>query len=149
MLRKYRMGFDLKALVLFMIIMLPTWVWASSPAPNDVLRAPSATPVLDGIGTACQVVFLFVLCAFLHQNRRGTTIGPLLILCIISALLYYLGWGLYYAGLTSWPVILLMTLPPCLAFGFYALHQRCYIALVPIGLFTVCHMVSAFVNHIF
>lgn len=147
MLRKYRMGFDIFALLLFLLIMLPTWLWAVFPAPVDILRAPSRTPVWDGVGMVCQIVFVFLLCTFLHEGRRGLAMEPMLFCCIMSTVLYYAGWGLYYAGVTAWPVILLMTLPPCLAFGFWALHQRCRIALIPIGGFMVCHLIGAVVNH--
>lgn len=147
MLRKYRMGFDIFALLLFLLIMLPTWLWAVFPAPVDILRTPSRTPVWDGVGRVCQIVFVFLLCTFLHEGRRGLAMGPMLFCCIMSTVLYYAGWGLYYAGVTAWPVILLMTLPPCLAFGFWAMHQRCRIALIPIGGFMVCHLIGAVVNH--
>lgn len=147
MLRKYRMGFDVFALLLFLLIMLPTWLWMAFPAPDDVLRAPSRTPALDGIGMVCQIVFVFLLCTFLHEGRRGLAMGPMLLGCLCCIGLYFAGWVMYYAGITAWPVILLMTLPPCLAFGFWALHQRCHIALIPIGGFMVCHLIGAVVNH--
>lgn len=148
MFRQYRMGFDFWALVLFLLIMLPTWLWLVVPAPNDVLRSESVTPFLDGIGTFCQMFFLFLLCAFLNQGRRGLMPGVLLFLCIGCVLVYFSGWALYYSGQAGEFTILLLTLPPCLAFLFYALHQKCFAALIPIGIFTVCHMVSAYLNHI-
>ena len=147
MFRQYRMGFDFWALILFLLIMLPTWLWLAIPAPNDVLRSESLTPVLDGIGTFCQVIFLFLLTTFLNKGRRGLALGPMLLCCLLCTVLYYAGWGLYYAGIVAWPVILLMTLPPCFAFGFWAMHQRCWIALIPIGIFTLCHLGSAWINH--
>ena len=45
--KKYRLGFDIWALVLFLSVMIPTIIWTFVPAPNDILRAESTTPVLD------------------------------------------------------------------------------------------------------
>ena len=54
MLKKYRFGFDAAALVLFIIVMIPTFIWLAVPAPDDVLRKVSETPVTDMIGSICQ-----------------------------------------------------------------------------------------------
>ena len=42
-MKKYRFGFDVWALVLFFIIMIPNFVWFVVPAPNDILRGESIT----------------------------------------------------------------------------------------------------------
>lgn len=36
-LKKYKLSFDIWGLLLFLIIMIPDFVWFSVPAPNDVL----------------------------------------------------------------------------------------------------------------
>lgn len=38
MLKKYEFGFDVGCLLLFLIIMIPNFIWFAAPAPNDVLR---------------------------------------------------------------------------------------------------------------
>lgn len=43
MLKKYRLGFDLWGLILFLITMLPTFVWLAAPEEGDVLSVESAT----------------------------------------------------------------------------------------------------------
>ena len=43
MLKKYRFGFDVQGLLLFIVIMIPNFIWFDLPAPNDILRADSAT----------------------------------------------------------------------------------------------------------
>lgn len=144
---KYRMGFDGWALLLFAALMLPTILWTVFPVPHDVLRNPSAVPWLDTIGTVCQVVFLFLLCAVRYSEEQENRSKGFLIGCILFGLIYAVGWVLYYAGLVNGAVILLLTLPPCLCFAFYALYWHCYVALVPIGIFTVCHLLSACMTH--
>jgi len=45
-------------------------------------------------------------------------------------------------------VILGMTVIPCFAFLFFALDRKNGVALVPIGGFTVCHVVFGVINFI-
>ena len=52
-LGKYGFGFDVAGLILFLLVMVPTFIWMAVPAPNDVLRAESVTPIVDAIGFVC------------------------------------------------------------------------------------------------
>ena len=56
MCEKYKFGFDIWGLILFLVIMLPNFIWFAVPAPNDILRVESVTKVADAIGSVCQVV---------------------------------------------------------------------------------------------
>jgi hypothetical protein len=47
LLKPYRFGFDIWGLLLFLLVMLPNFIWFAVPAPNDVLRAESVTPITD------------------------------------------------------------------------------------------------------
>ena len=47
MLKKYKLSFDIWGLLLFLIIMIPNFIWFLYPAPNDVLRADSVTGGID------------------------------------------------------------------------------------------------------
>ena len=58
--KHYRFGFDIWALFLFLSIMIPTIVWAFIPAPIDILRTESATPVVDTIASVCHLIFAIV-----------------------------------------------------------------------------------------
>lgn len=49
MLKKYEFGFDVGCLLLFLIIMIPNFIWFAAPAPNDVLRMDSITETLDSV----------------------------------------------------------------------------------------------------
>ena len=44
---RYRFGFDFWGLLLFLLVMAPSFIWFAVPAPNDILRAESVTPVVD------------------------------------------------------------------------------------------------------
>ncbi|MBQ8314954.1 MAG: hypothetical protein IJX95_04345 [Lachnospiraceae bacterium] len=146
--KNYKFGFDIWGLILFLVIMIPNFIWFAVPAPNDILRAESVTKVADAIGSVCQVAMVVSLCALMHKERKKISINPLILAVIGCCLLYYLCWILYYTGMANTVVILGMTVVPCLAFLFFALDRKNGIALIPIGGFTICHMIFGVVNFI-
>lgn len=146
MLKKYKFGFDIWGLVIFLIVMIPTFIWSAVPAPNDILRNESKTQIIDVIGSVCQVLFVAILCFLINKERKKLRFLLLIIAAIISIIIYFAGWILYYCGNISPLVILSLTLPPCLAFFFFALDRRNFLAVFPIVCFTVCHLVYGIVN---
>lgn len=148
MLKKYKMGFDIWALVVFLIIMIPNFIWSAVPAPNDILRTESATKVIDAIGSVAQVVMIFALCAIINNERNTLGFTKTIVVMISCMVIYYCSWVFYYLGVTNWLVIIGLTIPPCLAFLFFAIDRKNYISVIPIAIFTVCHMVFGVVNFV-
>lgn len=148
MLKKYRFGFDVQGLLLFMVIMVPNFIWFDLPAPNDILRADSATEAFDTTASVCQVLMVIALCILINKERKRLSITPLIAAVVVCCLLYFASWIFYYTGITNTVVILGLTLPPCLAFLFFAIDRKNIIAVVPILLFTICHLIYATVNYI-
>ena len=70
-LKNYKFGFDPWGLGLFLVIMLPNCIWFAVPAPNDILRAESVTPLLDTVGQVLQVVLAAALCGVVNTARSG------------------------------------------------------------------------------
>lgn len=145
-MKKYKLAFEPWGLLVFLLIMLPNFVWFAVPAPNDVLRQESVTPVLDGIASVCQVLFAVALCGIVNRTREKLRLTPLIAASLCCGGLYAAGWIFYYAGFSGPPVILLLTLPPCLCFFFFALDRKNCIAAVPIAVFTVCHLIYSIAN---
>lgn len=148
MLRKYRVGIDFGGLILFFVIMLPNFIWFSIPAPNDVLRTDSVTPHIDMIASIFQVLMIVVLCVLINKERRKLRLSSLMIITMISLLLYFACWIFYYMGITNGMIIIGMTVFPCLAFLFFAVDRKKIIAIGPILIFMVCHMLYGFANFI-
>lgn len=145
-MKKYKLAFDPWGLLVFLLIMIPNFVWFAVPAPNDVLRRESVTPLLDGIASVCQVLFAATLCGIVSRTREKLRLTPLLLASLCCGGLYAAGWIFYYAGLAGPPVILLLVLPPCLCFFFFALDRKNYVAVIPIAGFTVCHLIYSIAN---
>lgn len=146
-MRGYRLGFDPWALCLFLALMAPNFFWSAVPAPCDVLRGESATQALDSFASLCQVLSVGLMCLPLYKGQREKrAFGPWAKAALGCLCLYYLGWAFYYRGLAAFWVILLLTLPPCLALLSYILHRKNWPAALPAALFTVCHLVYAAVN---
>ena len=69
-LKEYKFGFNIYGLLLFLIIMIPNFIWFAAPAPNDVLRTESVTEVIDTIASVCQVLMVIALCIFVTTSLQ-------------------------------------------------------------------------------
>ena len=147
-LQNYRFGFDFWGLLLFLLVMLPNFIWFAVPAPNDVLRTDSITPVVDIIASVCQVLTIACLCFLINEERGKLRFSPLVIAAVICVAIYYLGWALYYSGIANTWVILLLTLPPCLAFILFAIDRKNLPAMLFASVFAVGHLIFALVNFV-
>ncbi len=145
-MRKYRIAFDHWGLLLFLLVMVPNFIWFALPAPHDILREASATEFLDMIASVCQVLLVAALCGIENTKRAPLRLTPLISGSIACGLLYYMGWILYYLGFVDPPVILLLTVPPCLAFLLFAIDRKNFPAVVPAAIFSLCHLIYGVVN---
>lgn len=148
MLKKYKLGFDTWSFVLFLIIMIPNFIWFVVPAPNDILRVSSITKIPDMIAFVCQVLMIGVLCTLINQERKKLSITPFIIAVIICSLLYFASWIIYYLGIVNTIVILGLTIPPCLAFLFWAIDRKNLVAVILGLIFTICHFIYGMVNFV-
>lgn len=89
---KYKAGFEPWGAVLFGLVMIPNFIWFAVPAPNDVLRADSVTPITDTIASVCQVIFVAALCFITRRERAGLKINVLTSAVICCLSVYYAGW---------------------------------------------------------
>ena len=147
-MRKYKMGFDLWGPLLFLAIMLPNIIWFLVPAPTDILRNTSITPVVDTVASVFQVIMVAAICML-----RNTTGGSPMDVgwkygITVAVLLYFAGWVLYYAGMTNVVVIMDLCVAPCVAFILFALARKNTVALVAAIGFIVCHMYYGIVNFV-
>lgn len=148
MLKKYKMRFNVWGLILFLIIMIPNFYWFTVPAPNDILRTESVTAKLDIIASVCQVLMLIALCILINIDCKKHRFSLLILATIISCICYFIGWIFYYKGIINTLVILDLCILPCLAFLFYAIDRKNKIAVVPIVIFMICHLIYGIVNYI-
>ncbi len=148
MTNKYKISFDIRALLLFLIIMLPNFIWYAFPAPNDILRADSVTQTIDSITSILQVLMIIALCALKNTESKKLSATPLIIGTGLCCLLYYISWLAYYNGFVGVFVILGLTLPPSIAFLLYAIDRKNLFASLLSILFTVGHTIYAVVNFI-
>lgn len=142
--KQYRFGFDIWTLVLFMAVMTPTIIWAFVSAPNDILRTESATPAVDTIASILQFMAVASLCAVINKEAGKVRLSPLVILPALCVLIYYAGWVVYYCGISAPRVILMMTVPPCLALILYAADRKNLPAAILASGFAICHLIFAF-----
>lgn len=147
-MKKYKLGFEVRGLIQFLIIMLPNFIWFAVPAPNDILRAESVTETIDLIGSICQVIMVAALCVLVNKDQSKFKLTPLIIGVIVCVIGYLAGWIFYYCGTANAAVVLTLTAPPCTAFLLFALDRKNYITLIPAVGFTVCHLIYGIANFI-
>lgn len=147
-MKKYKLGFEVRGLILFLIIMLPNFIWFPVPAPNDILRAESVTETVDLIGSICQVIMVGALCFLVNKEQSKFKLTPLIIGMIVCVIGYLSSWIFYYCGTANTAVVLALTVFPCAAFLLFALDRKNYIALIPSAGFTVCHLIYGIANFI-
>lgn len=147
-IKKYRLGFDVGALILFLMIMCPNFIWFAVPAPNDILRGDSATMAVDGIAQIFQIIMVASLCVIINDSGRKPMSGKMKFVIAALCAFYLSGWFSYYAGFTNKIVILDLCVAPCVAFIVYACVRKNIVALVSAGVFMVCHLIYGVVNFI-
>lgn len=148
MLKNCKLSFEIWGLLLFLIVMIPNFIWFAIPAPNDILRAKSITEMVDTVASVCQILMIVAICIIRNRESKKLCISPFIIMAAACYLLYVASWIAYYSGMTNVVVILGLTIPPCLAFLFFAIDRKNGIALIPISIFTICHLVYGAVNFI-
>lgn len=146
--KKYKLSFEIWGFLLFLIVMIPNFIWFAIPAPNDLLRTDSITETIDAIASICQVIMVIALCIFKNRESKKLGITPFIIISTGCCLLYFVSWIVYYAGIGNAVVILGLTILPCLTFLFFAIDRKNGIALIPISVFTICHLIYGIVNFI-
>ncbi len=145
-IKSYKFGFNISAVVIFLLIMLPNIIWFFVPAQNDILRNESSTQVLDVFVTVFQIMMLAALCLIKNVNAHKIKISLFIILSATFGLFYYICWILYYSGVVHEVVLLGLCIFPCCSFLFYGIDRKNYIALVPISVFAVLHLISSIIN---
>ena len=78
-MKNYKFTFDVWGLAVFLIIMIPNFIWFAVPAPDDILRSESKTAVVDAIGSVCQVLFAAALCLIKNKDCGKLRITPKII----------------------------------------------------------------------
>ena len=145
-LKKYKLCFEIWGLLLFLLVMIPNFIWFAVPASNDILRADSVTEPLDIAASVCQVLMVAALCIFRNRQSKCLRMTSWIGIVIGCLILYFTCWILYYAGIVNAIVVLGLILPPCFAFLFFAIDRKNGIAVIPAAAFTICHLIYGVVN---
>lgn len=147
-LKKYKFEFDIWGFVLFLVIMIPNFIWFKIPASNDILRTESVTPLTDTIASIFQVIMVITLCILRNSGYEKTIPRAYRISIIICVLLYFAGWAMYYLGFANSVVIFDLTVIPCAVFILFSLARKNLIAGAFAIAFFICHLIFSVANFI-
>lgn len=146
-MKKYVFKFYYPSLLLFILTMIPTIFWSIFPAIDDVLRVKSNTPKLDIFTSFFQVGFILILCFFVNKDSNQLKLNSIYMHIVTFCLtVYYVSWIIYYLGIHTLSILLLLALMPSLLFLCFAIDRKNYIALIPIFFFTVGHFIFTISN---
>lgn len=148
MFKNYKLSFDPWCLILFLIIMIPNLIWFIIPAPNDILRISSTAEIFDTLSSIFQVLMLIALCFFRNTKSKPIGLSPFTIATLICCLSYFACWIFYYSDIINHIIILGLAAFPCLAFLLFDIDRKNWLALTPILIFTICHIISTLINFV-
>lgn len=147
-MKRYRFGLDWWGLALFLLVMAPNLVWFLVPAPSDVLRLPSRTPVLDTVASVVQIFLVASLCLLRRMDAKVPDKNY--ILPIVGTLVgYWICWACYYGGTTCPIMLLAMCVLPCASLLLWAAFRRNRPALVFGSLFLLLHGAYGVLNFLY
>lgn len=140
MLKKYRVGFEAWAAVLFVLIMLPNVIWYALPErPFSLLSIQNPLPAVDAVSSTARVLMVACLCFLKNRDIQPLRLGPLILACALCVLAYYVMWALYFAGVTPALAVCGLCVFPCAAFVLFSIGRKNFPALAFALVFTVCH----------
>ena len=146
MFQNYKLGFDVGALILSGILILPTLI-------QNVLFggggfSQTATPELDTVAWIMLGLTVVTLC--LASNRRHKKLSRKNFLTLAVALccvVYYGFWAaLYLLPFSGTGMVLGLCLLPCAALLLYCLERKNWPAVVPATIYLLTHLISSLVN---
>ena len=147
-IRKYKIGFDILGLLLFLIIMIPNFIWFAVPTSNDILRNKSIPPVIDMFASIFQVIMVIALCIIKNKHCQKSMKKIWFKLIIVSIIIYFAGWILYYIGIVNALVILDLCIAPCAAFMLLSIARKNIFAFILSIIFMICHALYGIINFI-
>ena len=147
-IRKYKIGFDVLGLLLFLIIMIPNFIWFAVPTSNDILRNESLTPMIDMIASIFQVIMVISLCIIKNKQCQKSMEKTWFKWIVIAIIIYFVGWILYYLGIVNSVIILDLCIAPCVAFIILSIDRKNIIALIASIIFMICHVLYGIMNFI-
>lgn len=147
MIKRLRFQFEPWGLGLFLLVMLPNFIWFAVPAPDDILRSGGAETAWDTAASVLQVLLTVSLCVLKNPSAERVSFrSPLFLISLLLCIGYWGIWVLYYAGIASPPILLLLCLLPCSTFLVFSLYRKNGCAAAFGMLFTLCHTVSTVLN---
>ena len=147
-IRKYKICFDILGLLLFLIIMIPNFIWFAVPTSNDILRNESITPVIDLLASIFQVIMVIALCIIKNKHCQKPMKKIWFKLIIVSIIIYFAGWILYYIGIVNALVIIDLCIAPCVAFMLLSIARKNIFAFILSIMFMICHALYGIINFI-
>ena len=147
---QFRLGVDLWALGLFVLLMIPNVIWWCWSPGYDILRnVESKTVAMDVFAYIFQAVSIAVLVFVVRREQARIKPDEMFFMfTVLSLFLYYAAWVFYFCAYVNVAVIIFLAVFPCTALGCFAALRKNWIALLPVVLFFAWHLASTLINYV-
>lgn len=141
-IKNYKFGFSLTALIFYLGQLLPNIVWMLCPPANDILAENSSPYIIIDISEQLFGTLMMFTLVFVVRKDRTTNNICFFVLAGAALLVYYICWTLYYNGITDpYMFIIGMAVMPVVAFGAFGVWRKNYFMLFPDVIFAVFHLI--------
>lgn len=145
----YKLGFDKSGFILFLVILIPNFLWLIFPIPNDVLREETVTIQLDVVATIVQVFLIGSLCFLIPVDRTTQMNKSINTSIVVLLVFYYLSWIAYFSGFQNLIIIIYLALVPSIALLAFAIARMNFPAIIFASIFLITHTTSSIINYIY
>lgn len=147
---RYKLGFSLRGIVIYMLQLLPNIIWMLIPPVNDILAENnSAYPVFNIIEHVFGIVTVAVLILLVNKGSERKKRVKYIGLAAVFLTGYYISWIFYYTGVVSpWILVAGIAGMPPLYFLFAGLWLENYAAVIPCVIFGITHVAITCSNYL-
>lgn len=149
-MKKYKIGFSIKGLIEFLLVMVPNIIWEIYPPANDVLSTNSSSIAAVNIVMSISQWIMMALLILLRRTAVDSKVADKMCVSASAVCLgiYYVCWICYYLEVVSPLMLLGMAVLPCCFFSLFILWQKIYIVLIPTAIFSALHIGVTCINFV-
>ena len=140
------MGFSWKGFLVFLLPMLPNFLFFILPALSGAKAAAKSPFILDIIEHGSQAIF-FMLLIFWLSKKASPMLSLYTILMAVFLLFYFGCWADYFTVGANFTMLMLMAIVPVIYFLLSSIWLHNTIAIIPLAIFGITHIIITYINY--
>lgn len=140
------MAFSVKGFIIFLLPMLPNFIFFALPNSNSSNATVNTHFALDIIEHGSQALF-FMLLIFTLNKKVSPLLCKYTILMAVFLLCYYGCWIVYFTRGANSILIMLMAIFPVIYFSLSIIWLNSVLAIAPLAIFAVSHILITYIDY--